>query len=819
MSSSFTQPEPPTARSSRRSRSASSSIARLSGSSTPKLNPTDNDIEILLLVEVDVSGSPNKARAKKPSNSKVNTPSRYSLQTSSDKDGRDILSMLNGQARRSNDSSPNKEPTSNMKKRKLPSTPALPSQPSRKSSRLSEKTVDFSNNGLQLKKSPHIIETPSRKTRLKGLGTLQSGGVKSFEEPELAAPQPIYTGLPLESFPTAKIKKESLWPLNKKINGNGLNKKSRSTSYNNSRNSSVTPPDDISSIDGVEQDYKRNLTTSKSEDISSVSEIREPGLPKKKPGKKTEGLKLIIRTPKKIKSNQTSSKATATTSNKVKVISPKKPNNTNLAPINRNVNEQDTHSEGDPAEENEDFCNTCGGSGVFICCDSCPKSFHFTCCEPPLEDCPEDNWHCRECDLKQNNQPKENWNFIGLFGPLLNDTQGRNPIEFCLPRKFRDSTFHNVSSDSFNHYKDGLMKPEISYSKANGSQISGCNKDDDLEIESLYDSKGRPFLCHKCGDSGLNKRFLIHCDYCPLIWHLDCLDNIMCSTKTLGSKWKCPNHVDNLLPTSLFNKRNFKDSSVVEVSLHNHFLQIASMNNLFIKYNDQPYFKDGAVPSFQDYAQFEHESFIRNSEFSFKAEDQRESMDDSNVDIHPNFKLPAYFDSTTNSDDKVVAKASNNLSKLLVITDKSQDTGVTNKGFVYRVPEESIILSFMAKSKELRNTNPETVRTKKATIMEEISNYENRSRLESNSDELELVDGLSQLKQRPIVHHPSNKIDFDELVKIALESEGLTPYTENKDVKSSISLEEIDDLLKIKKLIEAKGRESLIDFLKSNPKH
>ncbi|KAK7678187.1 hypothetical protein QCA50_018866 [Cerrena zonata] len=551
MSSSFTQPEPPTARSSRRSRSASSSIARLSGSSTPKLNPTDNDIEILLLVEVDVSGSPNKARAKKPSNSKVNTPSRYSLQTSSDKDGRDILSMLNGQARRSNDSSPNKEPTSNMKKRKLPSTPALPSQPSRKSSRLSEKTVDFSNNGLQLKKSPHIIETPSRKTRLKGLGTLQSGGVKSFEEPELAAPQPIYTGLPLESFPTAKIKKESLWPLNKKINGNGLNKKSRSTSYNNSRNSSVTPPDDISSIDGVEQDYKLNLTTSKSEDISSVSEIREPRLPKKKPGKKTEGLKLIIRTPKKIKSNQTSSKATATTSNKVKVISPKKPNNTNLAPINRNVNEQDTHSEGDPAEENEDF-----------------------------------------------------------------------------------------------------------------------------------------------------------------------------------------------------------------------------------------------------------------------SEDQRESMDDSNVDIHPNFKLPAYFDSTTNSDDKVVAKASNNLSKLLVITDKSQDTGVTNKGFVYRVPEESIILSFMAKSKELRNTNPETVRTKKATIMEEISNYENRSRLESNSDELELVDGLSQLKQRPIVHHPSNKIDFDELVKIALESEGLTPYTENKDVKSSISLEEIDDLLKIKKLIEAKGRESLIDFLK-----
>lgn len=56
-----------------------------------------------------------------------------------------------------------------------------------------------------------------------------------------------------------------------------------------------------------------------------------------------------------------------------------------------------------PASENfvnQDFCSVCRGIGRFLCCDGCPRSFHFMCLEPPLriDELPkEEVWYCRKC--------------------------------------------------------------------------------------------------------------------------------------------------------------------------------------------------------------------------------------------------------------------------------------------------------------------------------------------------------------------------------------------------------------------------------------
>lgn len=56
-----------------------------------------------------------------------------------------------------------------------------------------------------------------------------------------------------------------------------------------------------------------------------------------------------------------------------------------------------------PASEhfvNQDFCSVCRGIGRFLCCDGCPRSFHFMCLEPPLQvdELPkEEVWYCRKC--------------------------------------------------------------------------------------------------------------------------------------------------------------------------------------------------------------------------------------------------------------------------------------------------------------------------------------------------------------------------------------------------------------------------------------
>ncbi|KAJ2759595.1 hypothetical protein IWQ56_005698, partial [Coemansia nantahalensis] len=47
-----------------------------------------------------------------------------------------------------------------------------------------------------------------------------------------------------------------------------------------------------------------------------------------------------------------------------------------------------------------DACDACGQPGQFICCEQCPRVFHFMCVEPPMTPeavCQIDEWFCREC--------------------------------------------------------------------------------------------------------------------------------------------------------------------------------------------------------------------------------------------------------------------------------------------------------------------------------------------------------------------------------------------------------------------------------------
>lgn len=54
---------------------------------------------------------------------------------------------------------------------------------------------------------------------------------------------------------------------------------------------------------------------------------------------------------------------------------------------------------------NADECATCGKGGNLLCCDGCPRSFHGSCCDPPvnvseLSDS-QDPWFCAQCSNKK----------------------------------------------------------------------------------------------------------------------------------------------------------------------------------------------------------------------------------------------------------------------------------------------------------------------------------------------------------------------------------------------------------------------------------
>ncbi|KAI1310822.1 hypothetical protein EDD11_003637 [Mortierella claussenii] len=121
----------------------------------------------------------------------------------------------------------------------------------------------------------------------------------------------------------------------------------------------------------------------------------------------------------------------------------------------------------DALKFNNDYCEACMGLGEFICCDSCPKAFHFSCCQPPMDplDLP-DEWNCNEChaakdflrtsvhDLQSPPQPSK----PGVFKQLLDNINRANPKAFALPSEIR-SFFKGVVANSDGDYDDAEHKP------------------------------------------------------------------------------------------------------------------------------------------------------------------------------------------------------------------------------------------------------------------------------------------------------------------------------------------------------------------------
>ncbi|KAK9471478.1 uncharacterized protein V1510DRAFT_404160 [Dipodascopsis tothii] len=212
----------------------------------------------------------------------------------------------------------------------------------------------------------------------------------------------------------------------------------------------------------------------------------------------------------------------------------------------------------DPTKFNDDFCSACGGIGRFLCCESCPRSFHFTCTDPPVDEdnLPEDSWFCTSCYHKQLPAPKPT---RGLFAQLLEQMDRRNPVCFGLPKALRER-YEGVSTGELGEYQD--------IHDLKQRKLSRSGFVEELDPHRLQDKNGNTILCFYCGKSALDDRSIVTCDYCTLSYHMDCLDPPMYVMPTAQKKWMCPNHVDK----DLTHHRRKKNSKIVDVSLRRGFV-------------------------------------------------------------------------------------------------------------------------------------------------------------------------------------------------------------------------------------------------------
>lgn len=376
------------------------------------------------------------------------------------------------------------------------------------------------------------------------------GGELKFNEPKFTDPVNGATGLPLNAFPDEKVKKESLWNYR---TSNGIN------NDNNIK----------------EVVYKDGLKTKESSNLIKTSSLRSKILPYDI--RSSDRSKLVTKNNSMVPVKKSLLSKIKTSKDKDSKLFGQNSTATHVH-LPEIVNEM----------ENDDFCSVCYQTGIFLCCDTCPKSFHFACYDPPLDpnNLPQGDWSCNECNFKKKNESKfilqqnektfllENSGNAGyqLFGKLLFNIEQINPRQFQLLQSIKD-TFLHIGTGPHGEYRDNNIKspPNQAISK-----LDSYNPDMHFRADSTT-----LLQCYKCGESRMgiwdnprDSRLIMSCDYCSTPWHLDCLPIPRASLKNLGSKWKCPLHSNSEKKRRLARNQRyvevglgFKNDGDIEVKL------------------------------------------------------------------------------------------------------------------------------------------------------------------------------------------------------------------------------------------------------------
>jgi len=196
------------------------------------------------------------------------------------------------------------------------------------------------------------------------------------------------------------------------------------------------------------------------------------------------------------------------------------------------------------AQDNDEYCASCGGEGKLLCCDGCTNSFHHTCLEPPLDPDAEveGEWFCPQCVARRN---KGHIEASGLFGRIIRRVDDIIPKAYTLPFEIRDY-FEGVKTGDEGEYEEiGLPRTQNNLVKMNRAGFF-----EEPNYKELRDSKGHFISCYRCRSTS-NGRDIIPCDYCPARWHLDCLDPPLAvpPRRRIGDKpnasWRCPLHAEH----------------------------------------------------------------------------------------------------------------------------------------------------------------------------------------------------------------------------------------------------------------------------------
>lgn len=155
------------------------------------------------------------------------------------------------------------------------------------------------------------------------------------------------------------------------------------------------------------------------------------------------------------------------------------------------------------------------------------------------------------------------------FAELVRISLLLNPKEYELPEEYApDIQFPGTSK-----------KPIITTSVSREARASSYS----VKRAQELDNNQPPLIlrtCYFCR-KGCRKAPLIHCDYCPLVYHADCIDPPLTILPT--TRWMCPNHVEPVAEEKLLSSSSFCE----RVKLWNHFAKPIDHESIKISFLDK----------------------------------------------------------------------------------------------------------------------------------------------------------------------------------------------------------------------------------------
>lgn len=168
------------------------------------------------------------------------------------------------------------------------------------------------------------------------------------------------------------------------------------------------------------------------------------------------------------------------------------------------------------------------------------------------------------------------------FADLVRISLLLNPREYELPEDFIPNIQFPGTSKKYTVNSNSATRESrlTSYSVKRAQELDRNNLP--LILRTCY-------FCRR----GCRKAPLIHCDYCPLVYHADCIDPPL--TILPNTRWMCPNHVEPVAEEKLLSSSSFCE----RVKLWNHFSQPVDHESIKISFLDRVHTSSSPEPESQ----------------------------------------------------------------------------------------------------------------------------------------------------------------------------------------------------------------------------